>query len=140
MRALDGKVVAVTGASSGSGLGVARRFVAEGAKVVLLARGKERLERVAAELGKRAAAIATDVGDPDSVRTAFEHIDARFGKLDVLVNNAAIYRPCAVEHLGVLVGVDTDDDVELLCERELRSLNRGVPVVGSGPSAPAAGL
>ena len=85
MRALDGKVVAVTGASSGSGLGVARRFVAEGAEVVLLARGRERLERVAAELGERAAAIATDVGDPDSVRATFEHIDARFGKLDVLV-------------------------------------------------------
>jgi meso-butanediol dehydrogenase / (S,S)-butanediol dehydrogenase / diacetyl reductase len=104
MRALDGKVVAVTGASSGSGLGVARRFVAEGAEVVLLARGRERLERVAAELGERAAAISTDVGDPDSVRAAFEQIGARFGKLDVLVNNAAIYRPCAVEHLS-------DDDI-----------------------------
>jgi NAD(P)-dependent dehydrogenase (short-subunit alcohol dehydrogenase family) len=97
---LEGKVAVVTGASSGIGLGVARRFVAEGASVVMLARGEQRLEAVAAELGERAIPITTDVGDPDSVRAAFARIGERFGKLDVLINNAAIYRPCAVEKLG----------------------------------------
>jgi NAD(P)-dependent dehydrogenase (short-subunit alcohol dehydrogenase family) len=103
--ALDGKVAAVTGASSGSGLGIAKRFLDEGASVVLLARGKERLDEAAAGLGERAIPIATDVGDPESVRAAFGEIEARFGKLHVLVNNAAIYRPCAVELL-------TDDDIQ----------------------------
>jgi NAD(P)-dependent dehydrogenase (short-subunit alcohol dehydrogenase family) len=98
--ALEGKVAVVTGASSGSGLGITRRFLAEGASVVMLARGKQRLEDVAAQLGARAIPIAADVGDPDSVRAAFAAIGERFGKLDVLVNNAGIYRPCAVEKLS----------------------------------------
>ena len=105
MGALDGKVAVVTGASAGSGLGIATRFVEEGASVVMLARNKERLEQVAEELGETAVPIATDVGDPDSVRAAFAEITRRFGKLDVLVNHAAVYRPCPVELLS-------DGDIE----------------------------
>jgi NAD(P)-dependent dehydrogenase (short-subunit alcohol dehydrogenase family) len=100
MGALDGRVAAVTGASSGSGLGITKRFLDEGASVVMLARGKERLEETAGALGDRAVPIATDIGDPDSVRAAFARIEATFGKLHILVNNAAIYRPCAVELLS----------------------------------------
>jgi len=99
---LDGKVAVVTGASSGSGLGITRRFLAEGASVVMMARGQQRLEAVAEELGERAIPITTDVGDPESVRAAFGQVGQRFGKLDVLINNAAIYRPCAVERLSDL--------------------------------------
>ena len=51
MGELEGKVAVVTGASSGSGLGIARRFVEEGATVLLLARGGERLEQTAKDLG-----------------------------------------------------------------------------------------
>lgn len=105
MGALDGKVVVVSGASSGSGVGITRRFVAEGATVVMLARGQERLEEVAGEFGRSAVPVVCDVGDPDSVRRAFDTIAARFDKVDVLVNNAAVYRPCAVEHLS-------DEDIE----------------------------
>jgi len=98
--ALDGKVAAVTGSTSGSGLGIAKRFVEEGAHVVMLARGAERLAEYAAELGDHTVPIATDVGDPDSVRAAFAQIEERFGKLDILINNAAVYRPCLVELLS----------------------------------------
>ncbi len=98
--ALDGKIAAVTGSTSGSGRGIAKRFVEEGAHVVMLARGPERLAEFAAELGERAVPIVTDVGDPDAVRAAFAEIDERFGKLDILINNAAIYRPCTVELLS----------------------------------------
>jgi NAD(P)-dependent dehydrogenase (short-subunit alcohol dehydrogenase family) len=66
----------------------------------LLARAKDRLDAVAADLGPGATPVACDVGDPDSVRAAFAEIASRFGRLDVLVNNAAVYRPCAVEHLS----------------------------------------
>ena len=97
---LSGKVVVVTGATSGSGRGVARRMIAEGANVVLLARGKERLEAEAAELGEKAVPIVTDVSDPESVAAAFAQIAQRFGKVDVLINNAAVYRPCPVEELS----------------------------------------
>lgn len=98
--ALNGKVAVVSGATSGSGRAVARRFVAEGAQTVLLARGKERLLAEAELLGDSAVPIVTDVGDSDSVRSAFAEIDERFGKLDILVNNAAVYRPCRVEDLS----------------------------------------
>jgi NAD(P)-dependent dehydrogenase (short-subunit alcohol dehydrogenase family) len=66
----------------------------------MLARGRERLDETAAGLGDRAIPLATDVGDPDSVRGAFAQVEERFGKLDILINNAAIYRPCAVELLS----------------------------------------
>jgi NAD(P)-dependent dehydrogenase (short-subunit alcohol dehydrogenase family) len=100
MGAVDGKVAVVTGASSGSGRGIAKRFVEEGAHAVMLARGEQRLKEFAAELGERAVPVVTDVSDPDSVRAAFVEVEQRFGKLDVLINNAAIYRPCAVELLS----------------------------------------
>jgi NAD(P)-dependent dehydrogenase (short-subunit alcohol dehydrogenase family) len=102
--ALEGKVAVVTGASSGSGLGVAQRFHEEGATVVMLARGGERLEKEAHNLGDRALPLVTDVGDPDSVGRTFAGIGERFGHVDVLVNNAAVYRPCLVESLS-------DDDI-----------------------------
>src|SRR5580700_9211262 len=105
MGVLDGKVAVVTGASAGSGLGIVTRFIEEGASVVMLARHKERLEQVAEDLGGSAVPIATDVGDPDSVRAAFAEITRRFGRLDVLVNHAAVYRPCPVELLS-------DGDIE----------------------------
>jgi NAD(P)-dependent dehydrogenase (short-subunit alcohol dehydrogenase family) len=98
--ALEHKVAVVTGASNGIGRGVAARFVREGASVFLLARGSARLDEVAAGLGPGAIPLAADVGDPDSVRAAFSVIAERFDKLDILVNNAAIYRPCRVELLS----------------------------------------
>ncbi|MHB8463514.1 MAG: SDR family oxidoreductase [Acidimicrobiales bacterium] len=88
---LKGKIAAVTGATSGSGRAIARRFAEEGATVVMLARGEERLSVMERLLGESALGIPTDVGDPDSVRAAFATISKRFGKLDVLVNNAGLY-------------------------------------------------
>jgi NAD(P)-dependent dehydrogenase (short-subunit alcohol dehydrogenase family) len=97
---LEGKIAAVTGATSGSGRAIAKRFAYEGATVVLLARGEDRLEGLESEMGEPAVGLSTDIGDPDSVRRAFDSIGERFGKLDVLVNNAAVYRPCPVELLS----------------------------------------
>jgi NAD(P)-dependent dehydrogenase (short-subunit alcohol dehydrogenase family) len=100
--ALEGKIAVVTGASSGSGLGIAGRFVEEGATVLLLARGGERLEQTAKDLGSDAVPFVTDVGDPASVRCTFDEVGERFGRIDILVNNAAVYRPCRVELLSDL--------------------------------------
>jgi NAD(P)-dependent dehydrogenase (short-subunit alcohol dehydrogenase family) len=97
---LAGKVAAVTGATSGSGRAIGKRFAAEGADVFLLARGPERLKELEAELGSGVTGISTDVGDPDSVRAAFAQIEKSHGKLDILINNAAIYRPCPLEELS----------------------------------------
>lgn len=98
--ALSGKVAAITGATSGSGLAVAKLFAAEGASVVLMARGEDRLKALADQLGDRVTGVVTDVGDPDSVRAAFATIGDRFGKLDILINNAGLQRPCPLDELA----------------------------------------
>ena len=97
---LSGRVAAVTGATSGSGRAIATRFAEEGASVVLLARGVSRLRELEAQLGGAVTGIPTDVGDPSSVNAAFDQIRERHGRLDILVNNAAVYRPCPVDSLS----------------------------------------
>lgn len=100
METLTGKVAAVTGATSGSGLGVVKSLLGGGCTVVMLARGEQRLVETAADLGSEAVPVVCDVTDPEHVSRAFGELRDRFGKLDVLVNNAAVYRPCAVENLS----------------------------------------
>ncbi len=68
--------------------------------MVLLARGEVRLKALQDALGPTVTGVPTDVSDPDSVRAAFALIAERFGKLDILINNAGIQRPCAIESLG----------------------------------------
>jgi NAD(P)-dependent dehydrogenase (short-subunit alcohol dehydrogenase family) len=97
---LSGKVAVVTGATSGSGRAIATRFAEEGASIFLLARGADRLRDLEAQLGDAVTGIPTDVGDAASVTAAFDQIRERHGRLDILINNAAIYRPCPVDSLS----------------------------------------
>jgi NAD(P)-dependent dehydrogenase (short-subunit alcohol dehydrogenase family) len=86
---LEGKVAIVTGASRGIGEAIARTFAAHGAKVVLAARKIDSLASVAASIGDNAHAVAAHTGkEEDCVRLVAEAV-AKFGKVDVLVNNAA---------------------------------------------------
>lgn len=88
---LTGKVVLVTGASSGIGAATAREFARERARVVLFARRKDRLEVVADTIrrgGGEAMACVGDVTDPASVQAALDQILGHWKHLDVLVNNA----------------------------------------------------
>ncbi len=90
---LKGKVVLVTGASSGIGEATARALAGRGAAVVLAARSEERLGFLVREIsatGGRALAVKTDVADEDSTRGAVERTVREFGALDILVNNAGL--------------------------------------------------
>ena len=85
------KVVVITGATGGVGRATAWEFAKQGAKVVLLARGKEQLEATKKEvenLGGKALAIPTDVADHNQVEAAAEQAEKEFGPIDVWVNNA----------------------------------------------------
>lgn len=86
----------ITGASSGLGAHFARVLAEAGARVVLAARRVDRLQTLVDELtadGRQAMAVSMDVTDSDSVEAAFAAVEARWGELDLLVNNAGIGDP-----------------------------------------------
>jgi NADP-dependent 3-hydroxy acid dehydrogenase YdfG len=90
---ISGKVVAITGASSGIGEAIARRLAALGAAVVLGARRTDRLDGVVREIeaaGGRALAVRTDVTDREDVARLVGSAIEHFGRLDVLVSNAGV--------------------------------------------------
>ncbi|EME20883.1 SDR family NAD(P)-dependent oxidoreductase [Rhodococcus triatomae] len=90
---LDGRVVVVTGASSGLGVAFARALAEAGADVVLAARRVDKLGDTAElvrAVGRRALVVATDVVDPDQCRALVAAAMAEFGRVDVLVNNAGV--------------------------------------------------
>jgi len=95
---LDGRNCIVTGASRGIGREVSRMLCAEGASVLLLARGEEELGQAVAEChaaqrdGARAEPLALDVTDPQAASRALETCEERLGSADVLVNNAGTAR------------------------------------------------
>jgi 3-oxoacyl-[acyl-carrier protein] reductase len=91
-----GKTIVITGAGIGLGRALARRFAREGETTILLGRTFAKVEALAEELGEPHFAVECDVGQPDSVRTAFAKIAERHATIDVLINNAAIYEPFMV--------------------------------------------
>jgi NAD(P)-dependent dehydrogenase (short-subunit alcohol dehydrogenase family) len=88
MGVLDGKVAIITGATSGIGARTAELFAEEGATVVLAGRRAELGHDIAARIGAAASFVQTDVADAEQVRALIEGAAARFGRLDVLFNNA----------------------------------------------------
>jgi 3alpha(or 20beta)-hydroxysteroid dehydrogenase len=120
MARLNGKIAIITGASQGMGTAHARAFVAEGAKVVLTDLNAEAGEALAAELGEAAIFVKHDVADAAGWARVVAAGEARFGPINVLVNNAGIIGPvaktadlaetdylkvCSVNQLGVFLGM-----------------------------------
>ena len=87
------KTVVITGASSGIGLGLAEAFLKEGYNVVGTGRSAERLRAAAAQLnaGDRFLGVAGDAGKAEAAKQVFEQAIAKYGKVDVLVNNAGVF-------------------------------------------------
>jgi NAD(P)-dependent dehydrogenase (short-subunit alcohol dehydrogenase family) len=86
----DKRIALVTGANQGVGRQVAKELVANGLTVLLGSRNFERGEAAATEIGSSAIPLQLDVTDRVSIATAAERIRKQFGRLDLLVNNAAI--------------------------------------------------
>jgi NADP-dependent 3-hydroxy acid dehydrogenase YdfG len=105
-RKLEGKVVLVTGASSGIGKATALLLAEEGARVALVARDKAGLESVMRELNAQRAeakALTADVSDESQIQTAVSETRHAFGRLDILVNSAGVML------LGPIVGANTEE-------------------------------
>ena len=89
MQGLNGKRVLITGGTGGIGMATAERFLEEGAQVVLLDRDQPALDRVTQRLAL-AGILRANVSDPKELARAFGKLDAMFGGLDILINNAGI--------------------------------------------------
>jgi 3-oxoacyl-[acyl-carrier protein] reductase len=106
MFSLKDKVALVTGASQGIGWDIAQALVVAGAKVAVAARTEEKLALLVGEIeaaGGEAMAVKMDVADVEQVKTGFKQVIEKFGRLDILVNNAAITRD------GLAVRMKADD-------------------------------
>jgi NAD(P)-dependent dehydrogenase (short-subunit alcohol dehydrogenase family) len=97
MRSFDltGRTALITGASRGIGAAAARAFAAQGANVVLLARGRDRIAELAGEIGERALAVPCDVTRYWEVEAAANAAAQTFGRVDILINNAGAIEPIA---------------------------------------------
>jgi NADP-dependent 3-hydroxy acid dehydrogenase YdfG len=132
--ALDGKIAAVTGASSGIGEATAMALLAEGATVSLAARRRDRIEDLAARIeadGGRALAIETDITDESQANSFIERTNEELGGLDILVNNAGLML------LGPVAGAPTEQwrqmiDVNLL--GLLYCTHAALPIMGTAGS------
>jgi 3-oxoacyl-[acyl-carrier protein] reductase len=106
MFSLKDKVALVTGASQGIGWDIAQALVVAGAKVAVAARNEEKLALLVGEItaaGGEALAIKMDVADAEQIKSGFKQALDRFGRLDILVNNAAITRD------GLAIRMKPDD-------------------------------
>ncbi len=99
------KAVIITGASEGVGAATARMFADAGAKLMLVARGKKKLEAIAEELRDKTEVqiFAMDVSDPEACVNVFKKTDFEFGRVDILINNAGYHSR------GDVVDVDAED-------------------------------
>jgi len=116
------KVVVITGASSGIGAALAELLASRGASVVLVARREDALRDVAARCGAQALAIVADVTSRDQVRGVVEQAIARFGQIDVWVNNVG-------KGISKVPSQLTDDDIDEIMRVNIKSVIYGTQEV-----------
>ncbi|RVT51406.1 glucose 1-dehydrogenase [Rubrivivax albus] len=122
MRLKD-KVAIVTGGASGFGAGIVRRFVAEGARVVIADLNLPGAQDLAAELGASTHAMKVDVTDAGDLRAMMDAAEQQFGRLDILVNNAGVtHLPQPLEDVG-------EADFDRVCAVNMKAIYRAMVAV-----------
>jgi NAD(P)-dependent dehydrogenase (short-subunit alcohol dehydrogenase family) len=110
---LDNKVALITGGGTGIGRETARLFAAEGARVLIFGRRKEPLEKTVADIGPSALPVTGDITREDDVQRLLKTALEAHGRVDIVVNNAGIFRPGALDEVG-------DDDFDEMMNINLR--------------------
>ena len=122
---IEGKVVVITGASSGLGEATARLLSAQGATIVLGARRVDRIQAIVDELtnsGGKALAVATDVTDPDQVKALVDAAVQTYGRIDVMINNAGLMPHSPLERLKI-------DDWNQMIDVNIKGVLYGIAAV-----------
>jgi NAD(P)-dependent dehydrogenase (short-subunit alcohol dehydrogenase family) len=133
---LENKVALITGGNSGIGLATARRFVAEGARVVVTGRNRQRLDQAITELGPNVLAVEADVTDQTACEATVSTAIERFGRLDIVFANAGVL---AATPAGQTAGEAFHDILRtnvtaafLTVQAALPHLNQGASVIFNG--------
>jgi meso-butanediol dehydrogenase/(S,S)-butanediol dehydrogenase/diacetyl reductase len=126
---LMGKTIVITGGGSGLGRALARCLAPEGHTLILLGRTLSKVEAVVREMGGSSFALACDVADPQSVDAAFAAIAKRHPQIDVLVNNAGLFKPFFVKdatNAQIEAAMGTNLTGPIYCSRA------AIPMLGRG--------
>ena len=128
---LDNKVAVITGGTTGIGFSSAKRFIDEGATVVLTGTNPETLELARAELGDRAQVIASDAANEEDIKALFTKVVAEHGKIDVLFLNAGIARFAPWTDHSV---EDFDKQFAINVRGPWLAIKHGIPALNDGAS------
>ncbi|MEV7320776.1 SDR family oxidoreductase [Streptomyces sp. NPDC093970] len=131
MGQLDGKVCLVTGGSTGIGLGIARRFVAEGATVYLTGRREAELDAAVESLGERAVGVRSDVSRLDDLDHLFATVRAGGGRLDVVVANAG---SAELARLGEITEEQYRSAFDINVKGTIFTVQKALPLLPDGAS------
>ena len=144
MGKLNRKVAVITGGNSGIGLATAILFAKEGAKVAITGRNEKTLQQAGREIGDNAMAIKADIRDLATMDTAYQQIGDHFGKIDILIVNAGVFKglPLAnyTEELFDEISDINFKGTFFTIQKALPYLNDGASIVITGSAASEAGL
>lgn len=132
MKKLEGKIAVVTGGSVGIGFAIAKRLVAEGAKVVITGRRQGELERAASALGASAEAVRADVSKLADLDALYATVKERHGRIDVLVANAGVGK--FGEPVGAITEEAYDYQFDVNVKGTVFTVQKALPLLGEGSS------
>jgi len=130
-RKLENKVAVITGGSAGIGLGAAKRFVEEGAKVFITGRRQSELDKAVAEIGGDVTAIQADAASLADIDRVYEIVGQKAGRIDVLFANAGIYE---FGPLGEITEEHFDKTFNTNVRGVLFAVQKALPLLSRGSS------
>ncbi|MFL1874192.1 SDR family NAD(P)-dependent oxidoreductase [Hansschlegelia beijingensis] len=130
-NSLEGKVAVVTGGSTGIGLGIAKRFVSEGATVVITGRRQAELDAAVAEIGPKASAFRADVAVLADLDALYAEVERTHGRIDVLVANAG---GGSLAKLGEITEEHFDSTFAINVKGVLFTVQKALPLMRAGGS------
>jgi len=131
MSKLQGKIAVITGGSQGIGLGAAKAFVAEGAKVFITGRRQSELDKAVAEIGGDVTAIQADAGKLADYDRLYDQVRQQAGRIDVLFVNAGFYE---FGTFGDITEAHFDKTFDVNVKGLLFAVQKALPLLGKGAS------